>query len=1061
MPSNQSGPSKRREKGESAPHAAGATRKPEAASAASPRSSSARGKFVKNAKRPNPTTAAAPAAPEFAPVALPPPPRAPRESRRAQPAPAAAKPASRREREPQASRPAPATERPRRPSAFAPDLVRPVLAGPSEVWRPSQSTTDFPVATPAIAPTPGSTLSPRERRRRNAIARTKAAQEAAKAESKPTVAAPKAKAAPSSKPAAPAPVPEAKSHRKGWGKRDKSAKPQMGDKGVPEPAGNGRSKAAISAPEPKAVKKGWGNREKNLAAPVAAPVEKTPPRPRLTDDAEALADRVLELIREVAPKTLDKVDLTKRLGLKPDARNLVREALRAHEEAGRIIQTSGGAYSLPAAQGLIEGVYVAHEGGFGFVITGEPDSPDIFIPERHSANALHRDRVLVRLRRPRGEDKPRVNAKGKKDKNAPKPRGHDPLPGEKLEGEIMRIVKRANPTLVGTVQKDSRTRHLLLTPDETRISRPIQIIPVPGTSLPDARELSGKKVLVRLLEWDSPWDPLKGELIEVLGDASDPEVALQSLIRKYRLPLEFPDDVQAEANAISATISEKEAKRRLDLREEFIFTIDPDTARDFDDAIHIHRTKDGGYEVGIHIADVSNYVYPGTALDREARVRGNSTYLVDRVIPMIPERLSNGICSLVPNEDRLTRSVLLTADAKGRVINAKFAETVINSKVRLTYRQALALLEHPDRSKISDQVNLAWEFAEKVRGRRFANGALDLDFPDISIILDDEGHPVELRREENDISHQLIEEFMLLANEAVAKTIKEHSLACVYRVHDEPAEEKLAEFRMVLNSYGFNVGDLSQRKELQKFLAQLRGHTEEGALKIALLKSLKRAVYDTKPNGHYGLAKDDYTHFTSPIRRYADLLVHRVLLKLIEKKPTQRQSTLSAGQMAKVAEHISETERIATEAERESKKLKQLEYLQGIIDKAPKGTTPRFEAIVTDIRNFGAFVELPDMLISGLLRGQDLRDWGYFPDPSRGGYVNRRTDTLLRIGSKVTVEVMELDLLRKQVNFHLIQEDGVASSSGGASKPAKTEPAGKHVKPAKARRDESRRGSRR
>lgn len=774
---------------------------------------------------------------------------------------------------------------------------------------------------------------------------------------------------------------------------------------------------------PPAKQSGGGSPKPKSQAQPKRQARPEPPKPRrLEDDPELLAERVLEIIRESAPKMLDKVALTKRLGLKPDARNLVREALREHESAGRIIPAPGGTYSLPATQGLIEGTYVAHEGGFGFVITGEPDAPDIFIPERHAANALHRDRVLVRPRKPRGEEKA-FNKKKKKDKNAPKPRGHDPLPGEKIEGEIVRIVKRANPTLVGTILRDARSRHLLLTPDETRIGRPVQVLPAPGTQLPSPHELHGKKVLVRLLEWDSPWDPLKGELAEILGDASDPEVALQALIRKYRLPLEFPDEVQAEANAIPAKIGDKEIARRLDLREEFIFTIDPDTARDFDDAIHIQRSKDGGYEVGVHIADVSNYVYPGSALDREARVRGNSTYLVDRVIPMIPERLSNGICSLVPNEERLTRSVLMKIDSKGRVTQSKFAETVILSKVRLTYGQALKLLEHPDGSEISDHVGLAWECASKVRQRRFANGALDLDFPDVSVILDDNSRPIELRREENDISHQLIEEFMLLANEAVAKVTKERSQPSVYRVHDEPDEEKLVEFRNVLLSYGFQVGDLTQRKELQKFLAQLRGHAEEGALKVALLKSLKRAAYDVKPAGHYGLAKEDYTHFTSPIRRYADLVVHRVLLNIIEKKPSKRRSTLSAGQMSKVAEHISETERIATEAERESKKLKQLEYLKILVDEAPKGAPRQFPAVVTDIRAFGAFVELPEFLISGLLRQQDLRDWGFYPDSSRGGFVHRRSDMLLRIGSQITVEVMEIDLMRKQVNFELVMEE--------------------------------------
>ncbi len=378
-----------------------------------------------------------------------------------------------------------------------------------------------------------------------------------------------------------------------------------------------------------------------------------------------------------------------------------------------------------------------------------------------------------------------------------------------------------------------------------------------------------------------------------------------SIIRKYHLPLEFPREVTDEAEEIPETVGASLSEGREDLRGQFIFTIDPDDARDFDDAVNVERVNGGGWNLGVHIADVAAYVTPGSALDREALKRGNSVYLPDRVIPMLPERLSNGVCSLNPNVDRLTHSVFIQFGKDGRARNFRFARTVIRSARRLTYREAFALLQAPPNDQLGERLHVAWELAAVLRRRRFEQGSLELDFPEVKVRLDQDGKPIRLERIENDESHQLVEEFMLAANEAVAQELKNRLIPTVYRVHENPEPEKLAEYRELVLSYGYKIGDLTQRSELQKLLASFRGKPEEQALKIGLLKSLKRARYAPQPLGHYGLAKNNYTHFTSPIRRYADLVVHRALAE----RNQSRRNTLDAGRVASVAEHISTTER--------------------------------------------------------------------------------------------------------------------------------------------------------
>src|SRR5256885_13314776 len=457
-----------------------------------------------------------------------------------------------------------------------------------------------------------------------------------------------------------------------------------------------------------------------------------------------------------------------------------------------------------------------------------------------------------------------------------------------------------------------------------------------------------------------------------------------SIIRKYHLPTEFPKPVVEEAERIPEAVREEMFEGREDLRAKFIVTIDPDDARDFDDAIDVERVPGGGWRLGVHIADVSAYVKPGSALDREAYKRGNSVYLPDRVIPMLPERLSNGVCSLNPGVNRLTHSVFLEFGKDGQTKSARFGRTVIRSAKRLTYREAYAILKAPPNDQLGERLHVAWELASLLRKNRFAQGSLDLDFPEVKVRLDKEGKPIQLERIENDESHQLIEEFMLAANEAVARELKNRLMPTIYRVHENPDPEKLAEYRELILSYGYKVGDVTKRTELQRLLASLRGKPEEQALKIGLLKSLKRARYAPQPLGHHGLAKNNYTHSTSPIRRYADLVVHR---GLAERDQSRRPRT-DMGSISAIADHISETERVAADAEMDGVKMTKLEFFQRQLDARDPQV---FRATVLEVKNFGLVVELPDVLLTGLVHVSSLTDDFYAYNPVQRRLIGRQS----------------------------------------------------------------------
>ena len=701
--------------------------------------------------------------------------------------------------------------------------------------------------------------------------------------------------------------------------------------------------------------------------------------------ASRLPDRILALLQGKKATPLDVPTLARRLRAPPGA---ISRTLTTLEKQGRVARVRHDHWISSDSADLVTGTIQFHPKGFAFVTPAEGDAPDLRIDAEDTATALHGDLVVARIQRPSFSG-PR--------------RGRSTEP-ERPRGRVIRILERRNDKIVGTLQKTAR--FFIVIPDDPRLQHNLYV-PEPGTGgSPSAAP--GDKVVARLTEWKNRHTNPEGVLIERLGRREDPGVDILSIVRKFDLPTEFPHQALAEASSFPAVQLPDKPADREDLRGEFVITIDPDTARDFDDAISLRELPGGHAEIGIHIADVSHYVRPGSVLDEEARRRANSVYLVTGVIPLLPPRLSDDLCSLRPREQRLTYSAFVRLSPDGRIGTARFARTVIFSRHRLTYQEALVRLQRPATDDLDRFLQKAWTFASALRKQRFASGALDLDFPELRVLLDQQGRPNRIEKESSDESHQLIEEFMLLANEAVARHLNREHRPSLYRIHEVPDESRLQEYRQLLLAHGIKAGDLTQRGEIQKILKVLPGRPDGYALKIALLRSLKRAVYSPKSLGHYGLAKSHYTHFTSPIRRYADLLVHRSLAH------TRGAPRGESEALHKLAQHLSRQERTAADAEQESKKLKLLEYLEA--QAGPKATQT-FEAVVTEATNFGLLVELPDFLISGLIHVSSLTDDFFSFDPTRRQLRGRRTGKTYKAGARLRVVVLRIDFPKRQVDF--------------------------------------------
>jgi len=758
--------------------------------------------------------------------------------------------------------------------------------------------------------------------------------------------------------------------------------------------------------------------------------------------SKPLPKLVESLIREPDYQALNKNEIARKLQISTDDRVELRDTLRQLVKSGVIIRRKRGRYALRPKKEKSEGVTVTgtirfrrRDENLRAHFIADPDSPlpekvqaalrndRIVVPARYTSHALDRDRVKVSLVVERAPERSRNHGKSKRKHAVPR------RSADRVLARVVEILERPNSHIVGTFQK--KGKFLSLHPDDPALPRTIDLSEV----LSEAK--NGLKVVAEFVEWKSSQRNPSARMIEVLGKPDAPGVDIMSVIRKFQLPLKFPSSVQAEADAISETITPAELKKREDWRDRQVFTIDPNDAKDFDDAICVQRLDDdpqygkaaGGWELAVHIADVSHYVEPGTAMDREAIVRGNSVYLADRVIPMLPEKLSNGICSLKPDVDRLTQAVVIRFNVHGKAVSERFVSAVIHSKRRFTYEEAIKRMNVTDvktktlsseDASITNHLHEAWQLAEQLRKRRFQQGALDLDFTEVKVILDDNGRARDIVKVEYDESHQLIEEFMLVANEAVAKTTKNKLAPSVYRIHEDADPEKLLEFRDLARAYGYQAGDLTNRDLLQNLIRSFKGKPEEHTLKIALLKSLKRAAYSVESLGHYGLAKRNYTHFTSPIRRYADLVVHRVLRRLCQQGDRKKDAKTQApkiSRLSEIAKHISETERTAAAAEQETRRLKLIEYMLWVSRKKPSIT---FEALVYDIKPLGIFVELTDLNIKGLIRKSDLPGGErYFVDSSMKEISGRGSKFLIKAGGTIQVRLRDVDHERQFINFEL------------------------------------------
>ncbi len=680
------------------------------------------------------------------------------------------------------------------------------------------------------------------------------------------------------------------------------------------------------------------------------------------------------------------------LSITEKERSTFLATLESLETQGRILRTKNNRYIEAEEADLVPGIIQLTRQGRGFVQPDAPGVKEIAIPDHATSTAMHGDRVLVRRDvRPTGLRK-----------DAP----------TSFSGSVVRILERKRSRIVGTLAKGKHLFHVV--PDDPRMQHQV-VVPEPKDV--GRKALVGDKVVVEILSWQDRFSSPEGEIVEVLGAPDQEGVDMLSVLRQYDLPLSFPRPVLDEARAIADAHAEivaspEELQDRTDCRAHNVVTIDPDDAKDFDDAICVQPTSDGQWKLWVHIADVSHYVRPGSELDKEARLRGNSTYLVDRVIPMLPEALSNELCSLKPQVDRLTKCVEFLLDAQGGVLKTKFYPAIIHSKRRFTYQEALTIIEAAQpKDALEEMLLQSHTLAQHIRRARFKNGSLDLDFPENKIRLDDHGRILRIDRMENDVSHQLIEEYMLLANEAVAARLMKLNLPAVYRIHEAPKDEKLNEYRETVLSHHVPCGNLSKREEIQKLLRRLSTLPIGPALKIGFLRSLMRARYAVEPLGHYGLAKEKYTHFTSPIRRYADLIVHRVLF---DKIPAP------AAQIAKMADHISITERNSADAERDSRDVKLYAHLESQLN---SDTPELYDALVTEVRNFGFFIDVTRLGMSGMVHLSSIPDDFFVFDPERSNLTGKQTRRVISLGDYVKVQIHRVDRTKKQVDFRLTDGD--------------------------------------
>ncbi|MGN0406148.1 MAG: ribonuclease R [Bariatricus sp.] len=679
-------------------------------------------------------------------------------------------------------------------------------------------------------------------------------------------------------------------------------------------------------------------------------------------------------------------ELAMLLQVPKDQREELKAVMDSLEAEGKVHVTQKGKYIKGEAKHL-RGIFQANARGFGFVtVEGEPE--DIFIGEEDMGGAMQGDEVEVAITK------------------APA--------GRRREGKILKIVNRGTQRLVGYYQ--SRKNFGFVVPDNERI---LQDIFVPAEQSKGA--VTGHKVVVELTSYGGERKKPEGKIVEILGHVNDPGVDILSIVKAYDLPIEFPEKVLNQAERVAKPVTGADMAGRKDVRDWQTVTIDGEDAKDLDDAITL--TKEGdNYILGVHIADVTNYVQENSALDREALKRGTSVYLADRVIPMLPHVLSNGMCSLNAGEDRLALSCIMTVDAKGNVVDHQIAETVVNVDERMSYTSVKKILEEHDEEEcrryqaLIPMFELMKELSEILRNRRHKRGAIDFDFPESKMVLDEDGTPLEIKAYDRNVATKIIEDFMLLANETVAEEYFWQEIPFVYRVHEAPDEEKMKKLITFIQNFGYTMhvpkGQEIRPKEVQKLLDKIEGSQEEAMISRLTLRSMKQAKYSPDNDGHFGLATQYYTHFTSPIRRYPDLQIHRIIKDNLRGRMTESRRAHYAKILTEVTMQASSLERRADEAERETVKLKKVQYMK-------KFYGEEFEGVISGITKWGLYVELPNT-VEGLVHVANMMDDHYDYDETHFQMVGTHTGKKYELGQKVKVRVTGCDTIARTIDFEMV-----------------------------------------
>ena len=704
-----------------------------------------------------------------------------------------------------------------------------------------------------------------------------------------------------------------------------------------------------------------------------------------------IKDKVQMLMKEEAYRPLSKQELVQIFEIGKKDKEIFYDVLKEMEEEGLIYKTKKEKYGVPEKMNMYVGRLSVHPRGFGFLDIGVEGERDIFVPANGLNGAMHGDKVIAR----------KVASETAQ---------------SRVEGEVIKIIERGTTEVVGRYEGSKNFGFVVS--ENKRITADVFI---PKKDSMDAK--TGHIVVCKITKFPQKGRNPEGKIIEILGKEGEKGVDVLSIIKQNGLPEEFPKKVLREAEDISDSIDKNEIEKRLDLRSHNIYTIDGADAKDLDDAISIEKLENGNYKLGVHIADVSHYVREGQPLDKEAIKRGTSVYLVDTVIPMLPPKLSNGVCSLHPAVDRLTLSCIMEISPKGKVVDHQIVESVINSKARLIYEDVSDILENDDKEKekefshVLDELRLSEELARILMERRFSRGAMDFDFPESKIIMDEAGNVADIKKYDRRIANKIIEEFMLIANETVAEQFHWAQIPFVYRVHENPDPEKMQNLASFISAFGYSLkGEIEDMhpKELQKLLEDIEGTKEELVISTIMLRSLKQARYSPQGTGHFGLAAKYYCHFTSPIRRYPDLQIHRIIKEYLKGKIVEQRLENLKIIVEKAAEQSSIREREADEAQRQIEDLRKAEYMVQHIGE-------EFEGIISSITSFGMFIELYNT-IEGLIRLHDLSDDYYIYDEKNLTLMGEHTKKTFKIGDRIKIKVDNVNLSMREINFTFVEK---------------------------------------